>query len=87
MPNVPSPKTSSLRGLWDAARAAGLELLQGHGIRIGSTLKYLLHSVPFDMMKVQGQWAGDSFLLYLWKHAVVIAPYIQAKTTVHKAFI
>jgi hypothetical protein len=83
----PLTKNKFLERVVDAACAAGLELLQGHGIRIGSTLKYLLHSVPFDMMKVQGQWAGDSFLLYLWKHAVVIAPYIQAKTTVHKAFI
>lgn len=43
-----------LERVGDAACAASLELLQGHGIRIGSTLEYLLHSIPFDVMKVQG---------------------------------
>ena len=67
-------------------RVAGLKLLQGHGIRIGSTLEYLLRGVPFDVMKAKGHWAGDSFQLYLRKHAVVIAPYIQA-TPIHENFI
>ena len=70
----------------EAATAAGLEPLQGHGIRIGSTLEYLLRGVPFDVMKTKGRWAGDSFQLYLRKHAVVVAPYIQA-TPIHENFI
>ncbi|KAH9056236.1 hypothetical protein EDB87DRAFT_1540129, partial [Lactarius vividus] len=60
-----------------------IEPLQGHGIRIGSTLEYLLRGMPFDVMKAKGQWAGDSFLLYLQKHAIIITPYIQASSDVH----
>ena len=48
---------------------------------------YLLWGVPFDIMKAKGRWAGDSFLLYLRKHAVIIAPYIQAKPAIHESFI
>ena len=83
----PLTKSKFLERVGKAARAAGLEPLQGHGIRIGSTLEYLLRGVPFDVMKVQGRWAGDSFQLYLRKHAVIIAPYIQAKPALHEAFI
>lgn len=80
-------KTKFLERVGKAAHAAGLEPLQGHGIRIGSTLEYLLRGVPFDVMKAKGRWAGDSFLLYLRKHAVIIAPYIQAVPAVHETFI
>ena len=79
-------KTKFLEKVAEAACAAGLEPLQGHGIRIGSTLEYLLRGVPFDVMKAKGRWAGDSFQLYLRKHAVVVAPYIQA-TPIHESFI
>ena len=83
----PLTKTKFLERVGKAASAAGLEPLQGHGIRIGSTLEYLLRGVPFDVMKAKGRWAGDSFLLYLRKHAVIIAPYIQAAPAVHETFI
>jgi hypothetical protein len=82
----PLTKAKFLERVGDVAHAAGLEPLQGHGIRIGSTLEYLLRGVPFDVMKTKGCWAGDSFQLYLRKHAVVIAPYIQA-APVHEDFI
>ena len=83
----PLTKSKFLERVGTAARAAGLKPLQGHGIRIGSTLEYLLRGVPFDVMKAKGRWAGDSFLLYLRKHAVIIAPYIQAKPVIHESFI
>ena len=83
----PLTKTKFLERVGKAARAAGLEPLQGHGIRIGSTLEYLLRGVPFDVMKAKGRWAGDSFLQYLQKHAVIIAPYIQAAPPIHENFI
>jgi hypothetical protein len=83
----PLTKTKFLERVGKAARAAGLEPLQGHGIRIGSTLEYLLRGVPFDVMKAKGRWAGDSFLVYLRKHAIIIAPYIQAIPAVHETFI
>ncbi len=83
----PLTKTKLLERVTKAARAASLDPLQGHGIRIGSTLEYLLRGVPFDVMKVQGRWAGNSFTLYLRKHAVILAPYIQAIPAVNEAFI
>ena len=46
-------------------------------MRIGATLEYLLRGVPFDVVKSIGRWSGDSFKLYLRKHAVILAPYLQ----------
>ena len=80
-------KTKFLERVAKAARAAKLDPLQGHGIRIGSTLEYLLRGVPFDVMRVQGRWASDAFLRYLRKHALIMAPYIQAVPIVNEAFI
>ncbi|KAG6326160.1 hypothetical protein ID866_12928 [Astraeus odoratus] len=48
-----------------AAKAAGFQSVQGHGIRIRAMLEYLLQGVPFEVMKVKGQWASDAFQLYL----------------------
>ena len=79
-------KPKFLERVGDAVHVAGLEPLQGHGIRIGSTLEYLLQGVPFDVMKAKGHWAGDSFQLYLRKHSVIIAPYIQA-APIHEGFV
>ena len=83
----PLTKTKFLKRVNEVVCAAGLEPLQGHSIRIRSTLEYLLRGVPFDVMKAKGRWAGDSFLLYLRKHAIVITPYIQVAPTVQDAFI
>ena len=70
-----------------AARAAGLDPCQGRRICIGSTLEYLLRGTPFKVMKVKGQWASDAFLVYLTKHAQILAPYMQAVPEVHENFI
>ena len=61
----PLTKSKFLMELAKAVRAARLEPLQGHSIRIGSTLEYLLRGVPFDVMKVKGRWSSDAFTLYL----------------------
>ena len=82
----PFTKVKFLERAGEVARAAGLEPLQGHGLSIGSTLEFLLWGVPFDVMETKGWWASDSFQLYLRKHAVVIAPYIQV-TPIHENFI
>lgn len=63
--HCPLTKLKFMEKVGDAARTAGLEPLQGHGIRIGPTLEYLLQRVPFDVMKAKGRWAGNSFQLYL----------------------
>ena len=83
----PLTKSKFIERVNNTTCAAGLKPLQGHGIRIGSTLEYLLQGVPFNVMKVKGHWAGDSFLLYLRKHAIIIAPYIQAVPEVQDEFI
>jgi hypothetical protein len=82
----PLTKTKFLERVGAAARAAHLEPLQGHGIRIGATLEYLLRGIPFDVMKAKGRWASDAFLLYLTKHAQVLAPYMQATPRVQDTF-
>lgn len=83
----PLTKPIFLRTLAAAAKEAGLDPRQGHGIRIGSTLEYLLRGVPFDVMKAKGRWASDAFLIYLTKHAQILAPYMQAVPEVHENFI
>ena len=44
-----------------ATQAARLNHVHGHSICIGATLEYLLHGVPFNIMKVKGQWASNVF--------------------------
>ena len=33
--------------------------------------------VPFDVVKMMGRWSSDTFTLYLHKHMVIMAPYLQ----------
>ena len=82
----PLTKTKFLERVTAAAWVAGLEPLQGHGIHIRATLKYLLQGIPFDVMKAKGRWASDAFLLYLTKHMQILAPYMQATPRTHNAF-
>lgn len=77
-------KHAFIKRLATAARAAGEEPLQGHGIRIGATLEFLLRGVPFEAMKVLGRWASDAFTLYLRKHAQIMAPFVQANPELHE---
>jgi hypothetical protein len=60
--------------------------LQGHGIRIGATLHYLLRGVPFEAVKAMGRWSSDAFLRYLQKHAQILMLYIQADPDIHCTF-
>ncbi|XP_006454248.1 hypothetical protein AGABI2DRAFT_58700, partial [Agaricus bisporus var. bisporus H97] len=55
-----------------AAKEAGFGPLQGHGIRIGSTLQYLLAGLSFEAMRTKGRWASDAFYIYVTRHAEVI---------------
>lgn len=83
----PLTKTAFIKRLAAAARKAGLDPLTGHGIRIGATLEYLLRGVPFETVKVIGRWSSDAFILYLRKHAQILAPYMQARPRLHDEFI
>jgi hypothetical protein len=50
----------------------------GHALRIGNTLEMLLDGVPFEVVKTKGRWSSDTFQVYLRKHELILAPYIQA---------
>ena len=65
----------------------GLPKLLGHGIRVGSTLEYLLRGVPFDVVKAKGCWQSEAFKGYLRKHAQIMAPYTQANPATHETFV
>ncbi len=82
----PLTKPAFIKALTGAAKSAGLDPRQGHGIRIGSTLEYLLRGVPFEVMKAKGRWASDAFQIYLTKHAQILAPYMQAVPELHAEF-
>jgi hypothetical protein len=82
----PLTKTAFIKRLGTAALQAGLEPLQGHGIRIGATLFYLLQGMPIEAMKVMGRWSSDAFLAYLRKHAQILTPLIQANPVAHQGF-
>lgn len=64
-----------------------LEKLSGHGIRIGSTLEYLLRGIPFEVVKAKGRWQSEAFRGYLRKHALIMAPYMQAEPQGYETFI
>jgi len=83
----PLTKHAFLARVKAAALAAGISSFQGHGIRIGSTLEYLLRGVPFDVIKVKGRWASDTFTLYLRKHGQILAPYMQATPVLQDTFV
>ena len=59
------------------AAALGEDDLKWYGIQIGGTLEFLLHGVPFDVVKSLGWWSSDALSLSLRQHAIIIAPYIQ----------
>ncbi|PBK67351.1 hypothetical protein ARMSODRAFT_989180 [Armillaria solidipes] len=80
----PLTKPAFLSHLHKTFKDAKMEPLQGHGIHIGSTLEYLLHGIPFDVVKMIGRWKSDAFILYLQKHAQILAPYMQAVPAIHE---
>jgi hypothetical protein len=80
-------KSKMLETIAKASRRLNIEPLQGHGIRIGSTLEYLLRGLPFDVVKAKGRWASNAFLLYLRKHAQIMAPYMQAVPVLHESIV
>ena len=80
----PLTKSIFLSRMKKALQDAGRPAKQGHSIRIGATLEYLLRGVPFEAMKSIGRWSSDSFSKYLRKHAQILAPYVQANPDLHQ---
>ncbi|KAJ7448956.1 hypothetical protein FB451DRAFT_960544, partial [Mycena latifolia] len=77
-------KSAFTTRLTAAFKAANLDWRQVHGIRIGSTLEYLLRGIPLEVMKIKGRWASDSFSLYLRNHAEIMTPCMQADPQLHQ---
>lgn len=72
-------KTEFMKCINATATELGLETLQGHGLRIGATLEYLLRGLSFETVKAIGRWSSDAFVLYLRQHAVILAPYLHTR--------
>jgi hypothetical protein len=70
-----------------AALRAALQPFQGHSIRIGATLEYMLRGLSFEAMKVKGRWSSDAFHIYLTQHVQILAPYIQSHPCLHESFL
>lgn len=70
-------KSEFMKCINSVAVPLGIGSLQGHGLRIGATLEYLLRGLSFETVKAIGRWASDAFVLYLRQHAVILAPYLQ----------
>ncbi|KAI6028273.1 hypothetical protein F5J12DRAFT_715343 [Pisolithus orientalis] len=70
-------KTEVTRRIGTLITEHNLPNITGHSLRIGGTLHYLLQGIPFNIVKMIGRWAGDSFTLYLHQHAMILAPYLN----------
>ncbi|PSR79866.1 hypothetical protein PHLCEN_2v6854 [Hermanssonia centrifuga] len=84
---LPLAKKTFLNRLSKAAKAEGVPEPAGHSFRIGGTLEYLLLGLSFETVKVAGRWKSDAFLLYLRRHAQILAPHLQERTHLHTRFM
>jgi hypothetical protein len=82
----PLTKKTFIARLQEVATEAGEETLQGHGIRIGATLHYLMNGATFETMKVKGRWSSDAFKVYVRRHAQIVAPMLQNTPVLDTAF-
>ncbi len=84
---TPLTRSEFLNRINNASAIAGFPARQGHSIRIGSTLEYLLRGVPFETVKQIGRWKSEAFTKYLRKHAQILAPYLQdSSLSIHHEF-
>ena len=60
---------------------------EGHGLRIGGTLEYLLRGIPFEVVQSMGRWKSEAFQLYLREHAQILAPYLQSNPSLNTEFV
>lgn len=84
------PLTSQafMKRFQEALQAAGVrDKYSAHGFRIGGTLEYLLRGLPFAVVRTKGRWAGNSFQLYLRRHELILAPYMQANPAAWRSLL
>jgi hypothetical protein len=84
---TPLTKRKVVERIKNITIANDLPNFEGHGLRIGGTLEYLLRGIPFDVVQSMGRWKSDAFQLYLRKHAQILAPYLQANPTTNLEFV
>ncbi|KAI5986019.1 hypothetical protein EDC04DRAFT_2589983, partial [Pisolithus marmoratus] len=76
----PLSKTEVIKRIAAIAKLyPNLPNLKGHSLHIRGMLFYLLNNIPFDVVKTMGQWLGESFMVYLCHHALVLTPFLQSK--------
>jgi hypothetical protein len=85
--HTPLTKCKLVKRVRIITSANDLPNFEGHGLRIGGTLEYLLRGIPFNVVQSMGQWKSDAFQLYLRKHAQIMAPYLQADPTINLQFV
>ena len=83
----PLRKKRFLERINDLLMKVRQETIQGHSIRIGSTLEYLLRGMSFEALKVKGRWSSDAYTKYLRAHAEIMAPYIQENPTLREELV
>ena len=83
----PLRKKRFLERINDLLTKVRQETIQGHSIRIGSTLEYLLRGMSFEALKVKGRWSSDAYTKYLRAHAEIMAPYIQENLTLREELV
>jgi hypothetical protein len=84
---TPLTKRKVIERVRTITAANNLPNFEGHGLRIGGTLEYLLRGIPFNVVQSMGRWKSDAFQLYLCEHAQILAPYLQAKPTINLEFV
>jgi hypothetical protein len=58
----------------------------GHSLRIGGTLEYLLCNIAFDVVKTMGRWSSNAFQMHLREHPLILVPYLQARPHLEAQF-
>jgi len=84
---TPLTKRKVIQRIKTITSSNNLPNFEGHGLRIGGTLEYLLRGIPFDVVQSMGRWKSDAFQLYLREHAQILAPYLQANPAINLEFV
>src|SRR5258708_38545550 len=84
---TPLTKHKLLERIKSITAGNDLPNFEGHGLRIGGTLEYLLRGIPFKAVQAMGQWKSDTFHTYLRKHAQILAPYLQANPALNLEYV
>jgi hypothetical protein len=84
---TPLTKRKLIERVRHITSANDLPNFEGHGLRIGGTLEYLLRGIPFNVVQSMGRWKSDAFQLYLREHAQILAPYLQANPATNLEFM